>query len=247
MSFTKLIRKIATGSSEKQSFKVIKNEKTVNISSDLETITVKHKGQPFTIRREQDPSATIPSLFNKTSRPCPPFCVQPMVVAPNVETIAELELLNYLQLSQTEPVVIVDSRIKRWVDTGTIPGAIHIPWTSLTATNETGINKLLTILEDNFSVKITEGITKDKVVEALLKGESDNLFDFSHAKTVVLFCNGSWCGQTSESVKALLELGYPAEKLKYYREGMQGWVSLGLSIAKDIDTTNARPLVCNER
>jgi rhodanese-related sulfurtransferase len=31
-------------------------------------------------------------------------------------------------------------------------------------------------------------------------------------------------------IKALLEVGYPAEKIKYYRGGMQAWTSLGLSV-----------------
>ena len=44
-----------------------------------------------------------------------------------------------------------------------------------------------------------------------------------------MFCNGAWCGQSTESMKALTAIGYPEEKLKWYRGGMQSWLSLGLT------------------
>ena len=39
-------------------------------------------------------------------------------------------------------------------------------------------------------------------------------YDFSKAKTLVLFCNGPWCSQSPDMIFALLEIGYPPEKLK---------------------------------
>jgi rhodanese-related sulfurtransferase len=54
--------------------------------------------------------------------------------------------------------------------------------------------------------------------------------DFSQAKTLVLYCNGPWCGQTPSSIEALLDLGYPANRLKWYRGGMQAWQGLGFPI-----------------
>nr|CAC9967429.1 hypothetical protein [uncultured Gammaproteobacteria bacterium]CAC9971233.1 hypothetical protein [uncultured Gammaproteobacteria bacterium] len=55
------------------------------------------------------------------------------------------------------------------------------------------------------------------------------VLNFSKAKTLYLFCNGSWCGQSPAAIRALLSLGYPESKLKYYRSGMNAWHSLGLS------------------
>ena len=40
---------------------------------------------------------TVNPAFAKTSRKCPPFCIQPSALAPGVETIAELEMLDYLK------------------------------------------------------------------------------------------------------------------------------------------------------
>lgn len=48
-------------------------------------------------------------------------------------------------------------------------------------------------------------------------------WDFSSAKDVVVFCNGPACDQSPRAITALLAAGYPAEKLFYYRGGMQMW------------------------
>jgi rhodanese-related sulfurtransferase len=57
----------------------------------------------------------------------------------------------------------------------------------------------------------------------------DDLWNFSGAKTLVFYCNGPWCGQSPTNIKQLLALGYPAHKLKWYRDGIQGWKALGLT------------------
>ena len=48
----------------------------------------------------------------------------------------------------------------------------------------------------------------------------------------ILFCNGPQCGQSPRAIRALLEAGYPAEKLLYYRGGMHDWMTLGLPVGK---------------
>jgi len=63
----------------------------------------------------------------------------------------------------------------------------------------------------------------------LIEGE----YDFEHAKTLVLFCNGPWCSQSPSMIFALLEVGYPPEKIKWYRGGMQDWLSAGMTSTRD--------------
>ena len=60
----------------------------------------------------------------------------------------------------------------------------------------------------------------------------EGLWNFSSAKTLVLFCNGMWCGQSPSNIKTLLRFGYPANKLKWYRGGMQNWEILGFTVVK---------------
>lgn len=206
-------------------------EEKVGITANIMSVTVKHQGKDIIIQRDQDTDAMITPDFAKTSRPCPPFCVQPMNVAKDVDTIAEIEVLDYLsKMSKGDKnIVIIDSRTADWVARGTIPGSVNISWHQLTpkkgATTE-GITKIMT---SDFGVKLKKDKDDVDVDEAIAEGKTASVFDYSNAKTLVLFCNGMWCGQSPASIKALLKFGYPASKIKYYRDGMQGWAILGLT------------------
>ena len=54
--------------------------------------------------------------------------------------------------------------------------------------------------------------------------------NFSAALDLALFCNGPWCYQSPRAIRNLLDVGYPADKLRYYRGGMQDWLILGLTV-----------------
>jgi len=49
------------------------------------------------------------------------------------------------------------------------------------------------------------------------------------ALNVVLYCNGPNCGQSPTAMAAMVEAGFPAEKIFFYRGGMLAWTSLGLT------------------
>ena len=189
----------------------------VKITPDLEFVDVMHDGRAVRIMRNQDPQHTISERYAYTSRNCPPFCIQPATIAPGVETIAELEMLQYLKQAAAgdESILIVDSRTPDWVENGTIPGSINIPWTTLDTGAGADPFQVADILQQRFGVKNREG-----------------LWDFSAARTLVLFCNGNWCGQSPANIRTLLALGYPAARLKWYRGGMQNWEMLGLTVVK---------------
>jgi rhodanese-related sulfurtransferase len=146
-----------------------------------------------------------------------------MVAAEGVTTVGELEVLDYLKSSAGEDasVLVIDSRTPEWAMRGTIPGSVNIPWNQVGQDSmagmfgDTGESQLDKILTEQFGAK------KDK------KG-----WNFADAKTLVLFCNGIWCGQSASNIETLIGLGYPANKLKWYRGGMQDWVSAGLTTVK---------------
>ncbi|MDH5396492.1 MAG: rhodanese-like domain-containing protein, partial [Gammaproteobacteria bacterium] len=68
----------------------------VNITANLPYVDVKHNGKTVRIKRIADTGNIIELDFALTSRPCPPYCIQPMQLANGVDTIAELEILKYL-------------------------------------------------------------------------------------------------------------------------------------------------------
>ena len=48
----------------------------------------------------------------------------------------------------------------------------------------------------------------------------------------ILFCNGPQCPQSPQAIRTLLDAGYPARALAYYRGGMHDWVSLAMPTVK---------------
>ena len=193
------------------------SELDVKISNEIDFVDVSHKGKIIRIQRNQTSETTINPVYAKTSRKCPPFCIQPGKLAEGVETIGELEMLDYLQRRSNgdDSILVIDSRTEGWVKKGTIPGSSNIPWTMLKQEAGADPFQIADILENRFGAISIEG-----------------LWDFSNAKTLVLFCNGQWCGQSPSNIKTLLRFGYPANKLKWYRGGMQNWESLGLTVVK---------------
>ena len=52
--------------------------------------------------------------------------------------------------------------------------------------------------------------------------------DLDPERITVLFCNGPQCPQSPDALTSLVESGYPAGALAYYRGGMHDWVSLAM-------------------
>ncbi len=181
--------------------------KHVMISAGVQSIELMHDGDKVMLTRNQNKSNEIVDFYKSTSR----GKIQPMFpFKPHqVETLGELEMMDYLKQFSAgdDAIIIVDSRTKAWVNrSGMIPGAVNIPFTEFKSTENAR-----DIMEDQFDV---------------LTGET---FDFSNAKTLVMYCNGVWCGQSPTAIKKLLSMGYPAAKIKYFRGGMQNWKALGLN------------------
>lgn len=188
----------------------------VGIAADMPSVDVMHNGKTVTIQRNQNQDNNVNPAFGKTSRKCPPFCIQPGELATGVKTIGELEMLHYLQKVSAgdKSIMVIDSRTPDWVEKGTIPGAVNIPW-------------------DKLNIGKSDPITVQEILEKQLGAkQQDGFWDFSNAKTLVMFCNGHWCGQSPTNIKGLLKIGYPAHKLVWYRGGMQEWEILGLTTVK---------------
>ncbi|MCG7874855.1 MAG: rhodanese-like domain-containing protein [Candidatus Thiodiazotropha endolucinida] len=185
----------------------------VMITPEIGEFSVKHAGKELMIRRNQDTDALLEFDFARTSRPCPPFCAQPIQVTDGVKTIGEVELIAFMKTALNEGSgLLIDARTPDWHERGTIPGSINVPFTHLNP--DQGADEIT--LEESL---ILFGAT--------MKGKNR---DFTEAKTLVLWCNGPWCGQSPTAIRGLLSIGYPAEKLYYYRGGMQLWQVFGLPV-----------------
>jgi rhodanese-related sulfurtransferase len=189
------------------------NKIVVGISPTMPTVEVNHRGTPVTVKRIQDTSNKLVDDFAKTSRPCPPFCVHPMQAAPGVQTVGELDLLNFLNAEVAQGSgLLIDARMPKFYNSETIPGSINIPFVLFTS-SAGDILPLLGALNN-----------------------AGGGWDFNTAKDLLLWCNGPWCDQSPRAIKALVKEGYPAEKLRYYRGGMQLWKMFGLTTIQPLSS-----------
>ncbi len=193
---------------------------------DITPVTVTHEtggqSKQITIQREAVSECKHPTSPDATwqqggvQEGCfaklPSFAgrIQPMRIE-NVTTIGELEVLSFLQAAQEDAgKLLVDARGDGWAETGTIPGSVNIAHGSL---------EYMELLKDSYVQTMSKlGVKTD--------GKSH---DFTNAKELVVFCNGPWCPQSGWFVKKLLKKGYPAQKIRWYRGGMNAWRSLGLT------------------
>lgn len=182
-----------------------------NIKKGMTEFSVTLNGETCVISREQTKGNKIHTAYSTTERGAP----QPISLGKNIDTLGELEFIDYMMKAEKDDnIVIVDTRTEGWHRDLRIPCTVNVPYTQLNDDEEIAI---LTILE-NFGVEEND----------------DETLNFDNAKTIIGYCNGYWCGQTPgmfvRAKYSLINLGYPAEKLKYYRGGMQAWTSLGLSV-----------------
>jgi rhodanese-related sulfurtransferase len=117
------------------------------------------------------------------------------------EGVETIGELELLDVLQNEEVLVLDSRTHDWWKDGTIPGAESLPWNQVV----------------------------DRLSELGCEPDFEG-WDCSEARQVVLFCNGLWCGQSPTAIRAMIAEGYPPERIRYYRGGMQSWRLLGLPV-----------------
>ena len=99
-----------------------------------------------------------------------------------------------------EDVLLVDMRMQSQFLEKTIPFAINIPFTEVHyRLNEFGCQK------------------------------EENKWNCSEAKSIYAFCNGPVCPQSPIAINEMIKLGYPLNKIFYYRGGMLVWEALGLN------------------
>lgn len=100
--------------------------------------------------------------------------------------------------------IVVDMRTIEWRVKSTIPGSIHIPYIEVAS----------------------------RLDELGCTGSEGN-WNCENAMKVVAFCNGPACGQSPMAIRAMDREGFPADKIYYFRGGMQSWTVMGLSVLED--------------
>ena len=136
--------------------------------------------------------------------------IQPMKLDPKIKTVGELEVLEFIKKAQRSPdrYILVDSRKAFWYHYLTIPTAVNIPYDEIAYDSDFPEERV-------------------RLLQLLHVQQKAKRYDFSGAKTVLLFCNGAWCEQSPRAIGALVGMGYPKNKLLWYRGGLQDWLLMG--------------------
>jgi rhodanese-related sulfurtransferase len=146
--------------------------------------------------------------------------ISPMSLDKKIETYGEMEVLAYIdEMHNDDSMLFIDTRDQEWFAYKSIPGAINIHYAFIMM-HETYPAEYKASLE-RLGIRVTK-----------------KSYDFSNVKTILLFCNGSWCSQYPKMIKALLALGYPPEKMKWYRGGMDDWLGLSMTTTKQNEALN---------
>ncbi len=199
--------------------------------SGVETEFINDKGEnrQITIEREVDSkcmdvpirsemfwkadyaSTKVPKVCKSTFITSVGKVIYPMQLHKDIVTYGEIEVLAFIKKMQSDDTMLfIDARGEEWYEHRTIPGAINIHYAYM---------KKPEVFEEEY---------KESLVKLGIHGKKKP-YDFSQAKTILLFGNGAWCSQTPIMVKSLLALGYPPEKIRWYRGGMHSWLGLSMT------------------
>lgn len=195
----------------------------------VKTLDTSGKIKPIVVKRDIAPECKKVSIDNTTvwtgnyaHSKVPEACkstyvhttgkLLPMQLHEDISTYGELEVLAFMKQMQTDDsMMLIDGRKQDWYDYRTIPGAINMPF-------------------HHFKERKSFQFEFEHALQMLgVKIHKDEALDFTQAKTIVIFCNGPWCSQSVAMIDALLEIGYPAEKISWYRGGMQTWLAAGMT------------------
>jgi rhodanese-related sulfurtransferase len=194
--------------------------KHINDKGEIKGMTVKRDIDPIcknihisneVIWQGNYASPKVPEACKSTFVTCAGQSIFPMQLHQKIETYGEVEVMEFIkQMQEHESMLLIDTRAGKWYTYRTIPGAINIYYKYIMKPH---------IFQDDYEASLDRlGVIGKK-----------KPFDFSKAKTILLFCNGAWCSQSPKMVKSLLALGYPPEKIKWYRGGMEDWLGLSMS------------------
>jgi len=178
----------------------------VKITPDISYLYAYHKGKAVKVHRIQDTKNKLTGEYAKIFRPGKD--IQPIKMHDDIRTIAEVEVLKFMKDKVNKRQgLLVDLRPKADYRKETIPASVNIP--ASVKDNPAKLKKIMKI----FGVKKL----------------ADGSLDTSKALEIAFYCNGLWCDKSSEFIKTMLDNGYPADKMLYYRGGFQMWKILGFT------------------
>jgi len=152
---------------------------------------------------------SITRVATKEAPSCPPYCIQAMTIE-GIKTVGELETLAFInKLKEKKSRLVIDVRKSKAYKEETIPGAINLP----------------------YSMLIDGSPYQKEVLKLLGSGKKiKKKWFFKHPHQLLIFGENAFSSTASDSIHQLINLGYPKDKILYYRGGIRTWKASGLTL-----------------
>ena len=144
----------------------------------------------------------------RPSANCGALCIAPLMADADVQTVGEREVISFVadQVANGSGLLI-DSRNAADRTSGFITASVNVP------------GKLL----------LPENPFLNDIMQAMGARSFEGSLNFADALPLMVFDDGPFTTDAPNLINSLLALGYPAEKISYYRGGMLVWTALGLN------------------
>lgn len=167
-----------------------------------------YQGREMTIAQAPRADAIAVTRFYELHGGCDGLCIAPETAAAGVTTISENAVIDFI----TGPVaggtgLLIDSRLPSERALGFLPTSVSLPFSLIS--------------EDNPLLP--------EILVALGARSFEGALNFSDAMPLVVFDAGPTTMDAPKFINAMIAAGYPADKIQYYRGGMQVWSTLGLT------------------
>ncbi len=121
--------------------------------------------------------------------------------------------IDVLHALNDPATMVIDMRDEDEPLKSTIPNSYHIPYNEL----------------------------EDRLDALGCQRRSDKSWDCTRASKILAFCYGPMCVQSPTGIAIIVGMGYPVEKISYYRGGMTDWQALGLTTVSGNRPLSSRP------
>ena len=207
------------------------------LQEDMPYLFVVHKGRSIKIVRDISQSFRLPSnvrnsLLNNVQN-CPPFCLKPLVLEDlPVTTVSEVGVIDFMvNYLRNSTGVLIDIRNPSTYAQGTIPGSVnYFIQTIQKGMGDSEFEAMLSALGVKPRGEISWLAQQMENMGISDTSEVTDTLDFTNAKELIVWGEAQTDINVNYAIRALLDAGYPAHKIRWYHGGIASWTFWGFTI-----------------
>lgn len=228
---------VATSTYSSSAFADVSDTKDyAKLKDGMPYLFVVHKGRSIKVVRNIAGSFRIPSNLRNTLEHnienCPPFCLQPLNLDNlPVATVSEVGVINFMtNYLRDNTGALIDVRDPNSHARLTIPGSVnYFVQTIKKGPGDSEFDamfKSLGVKPRNDVSWLTRQLENLGVSDT---SEVSDTLDFTNAKDLVVWGRAQTDVNVRYAIRALLDAGYPAHKIRWYHGGIASWTFWGFT------------------